>query len=51
MGKYSDYKKVTCKECHFCDYLICRKGHKCKWYKRFVKNIKKRKWNESYNER
>ena len=48
MGIRSDYKKNTTKECHYCDYLTCRKGHKCKWYKKFVKMFARRKavWNE-----
>jgi aminoglycoside phosphotransferase family enzyme len=45
MGKRSDYKKKTTFECHWCDYRTCRKGHKCKWYKQWVKKVvnKKRK--------
>lgn len=43
MGVHSDYKKNTTKECHYCDYLTCRKGHKCKWYKKFVKMFARRK--------
>lgn len=45
MGKRSDYKKKTTFECNWCDYRTCRKGHKCKWYKQWVKKIvnKKRK--------
>lgn len=37
MGRHSDYKKLTTGECHYCDWNICRKGHKCNWYKRHVK--------------
>lgn len=40
MGKRDNYKKRTTAECHYCDYLTCRKGHKCSWYKRFVKKFK-----------
>lgn len=43
MGTHSDYKKKTTSECHYCDYRICRKGHKCKWYKKFVKMFARRK--------
>lgn len=45
MGSRSDYKKKTTKECHYCDYCYCRKGHKCNWYKKFVKKIAKKKGN------
>ena len=41
MGR-NDYKKLTVKECRFCDYLTCRKGHKCKHYKKHIKSIKQR---------
>lgn len=40
MGKRGNYKKRTTAECHYCDYLTCRKGHKCSWYKRLVKKFK-----------
>lgn len=43
MGKLSDYKKKTTAECHYCDYCTCRKGHKCKWYKRWAKKIVNKK--------
>lgn len=43
MGRRCDYKKQTIKICHYCDYDNCRKGHKCRWYKKFVKRIKKEK--------
>ena len=43
MGRLSDYKKKTTMECHYCDYCICRKGHKCKWYKRWVKTVVNKK--------
>ena len=40
MGKRSDYKKKTTKECHWCDYSYkCRKNKKCSWYKKWVKKI------------
>ena len=41
MGKHSDYKKQKSMLCHYCDYLSCRKGHKCKQYKKFVKKYRK----------
>ena len=27
--------------CNWCEYCTCRKGHKCSWYKRQVKKLKK----------
>ena len=41
MGKYSDYKKRTTFECHWCHFrgLKCKKGHKCSWYKKWVKKV------------
>lgn len=40
MGIRSDYKKVTTKECYYCDWAYkCRKGHPCTWYKKFVKKV------------
>lgn len=40
MGIRSDYKKVTTKECCYCDWSYkCRKGHPCKWYKKFIKKV------------
>ena len=40
MGSRSDYKKKTTAQCHWCDYSWkCRKGHKCKWYKKWVKTV------------
>lgn len=39
MGRLSDYKKKTTFECNWCDYRICRKGHRCKWYKHWVKTV------------
>lgn len=39
MGRYSDYKKkVKNNPCYYCDYQTCRKGHKCKVYKKYVKS-------------
>lgn len=38
VGKNSDHKKMYSMECAYCDFRVCRKGHKCKWYKKFVKN-------------
>lgn len=36
--------------CHYCDYR-CRKGHRCSWYKRWVKRFRKRKRdNMKYND-
>lgn len=43
MGRLSDYKKKTTMECNYCDYCTCRKGHKCKWYKRWVKTVVNKK--------
>ena len=43
MGSRSDYKKNTLKECWYCDYGVCRKGHRCGWYKRFVKKTANRR--------
>lgn len=40
MGKHSNYKKQSSSECHYCDYCTCRKGHKCNWFKRYVKKFK-----------
>ena len=37
MGR-SEYRKTKSGICHYCDYH-CRKGHKCGWYKRFVKRF------------
>lgn len=42
MGKYSDYKKKASVKCHYCDYCTCRKGHKCNWFKKFVKQFRKK---------
>lgn len=40
MGKHSDYKKTTTKECWYCDWSYkCRKGHPCTWYKKFIKKV------------
>lgn len=40
MGKHSDYKKTTTKECWYCDWShTCREGHPCTWYKKFVKKV------------
>ena len=48
MGKFSDYKKLTSSECHYCDYTYkCRKGHKCNWYKAYVKKWRKKKNDKS----
>ena len=39
MGKFSDYKKkVKDNPCYYCDYLNCRKGHKCSYYKKYAKS-------------
>lgn len=46
MGKLFDYKKQTTAECRYCDYCTCRKGHKCKWYKRWVKKFTNKKGNK-----
>lgn len=43
MGRHSDYKKLTSGECHYCDIGVCRKGHRCNWYKRHVKKNKQKK--------
>lgn len=43
MGNRSDYKKRTTKECYYCDYAICRKNRKCKWYKKWVKKVANKK--------
>ena len=41
----NSYKKLTTKECAWCDYygIKCRKNKKCSWYKKFVKTFKKTK--------
>lgn len=39
--KTNSYKKFTTKECHYCDYYICRKNKRCSVYKKFVKTYKK----------
>lgn len=41
MGSRSDYKKISVKQCAWCDYYgsKCRKNKKCSWYKRRVKTI------------
>ena len=45
--KTNAYKKTTTKECAWCDYRVCRKGHKCSWYKKYVKQFnKKGRYNE-----
>ena len=43
MASRGEYRKRISHECHYCDYQTCRKGHKCKWYKKFVKKYVKRK--------
>lgn len=45
--KGNNYKKERTSLCHYCDYS-CRKGHKCKYYKKYVKSKfckKRRKYN------
>lgn len=42
MGKFSDYKKSTTHWCNYCDYCICRKGHPCTQYKKYVKSFGKK---------
>lgn len=41
------YKIKTQSFCHWCDYN-CRKGHKCKVYKKFAKSKKDRKEYKNY---
>lgn len=43
--KRSSYKKKSSGICNYCDYLVCGKGHRCKWYKKMAKNFKKGKKN------
>lgn len=35
--KSNSYKKLMGRECKYCDYVTCRKGHKCNEYKKFAK--------------
>lgn len=43
MGKYSNYKRmIKSNPCYYCDYLLCRKGHKCKYYKKYVKKYSRK---------
>lgn len=51
MSSRSDYKKKTTAQCHWCDYSYkCRKGHKCKFYKWWVKKVANKKKKENVNE-
>ena len=43
MGKFSNYKKLPkLNSCYWCDYLTCRKGHKCSTYKKHAKKFKQK---------
>ena len=43
MGKFSNYKKIPkLNLCYWCDYLTCRKGHKCSTYKKHAKKFKQK---------
>lgn len=33
-------KKIKCDPCNYCDFLHCRKGHKCSYFKKYVKSRK-----------
>lgn len=36
--KGNQFKKETTGLCHFCDYTWkCKKGHKCNYYKKWIK--------------
>lgn len=42
--KSNSYKKLTTRECTWCDYAKCRKNKKCSFYKKLVKtHMKNRK--------
>lgn len=44
MGKHSDYKKKTTKECAWCDYSTPRCRRKsCKYYRDYVKKWGKKR--------
>ncbi len=49
MGKFSDYKKLTSAECHYCDYCTCQKNKRCNWYKQNVKSKSNKKRNKQWN--
>ena len=38
--KSNNYKKLMGRDCKYCDYQVCRKGHKCNAYKKFVKKYR-----------
>lgn len=39
--KSAIHKKERSALCYWCEYKVCRKGHKCSWYKQWVKRYKK----------
>ena len=38
--KSNNYKKLMGRDCKYCDYIKCRKGHKCNQYKKFAKKYR-----------